>query len=66
MKSRHPGTSEYPWRPSRTRQLRLEITYESAMQNSKLPETQRFSQEMMSIADGAPTFYDLDIIDDRS
>ena len=41
-------------------------SYESAMQNSKLPETQRFSQEMMSIADGAPTFYDLDIIDDRS
>jgi hypothetical protein len=26
MKNRHPGTSEYPWRPSRTRQLRLEIT----------------------------------------
>jgi hypothetical protein len=41
-------------------------SYESAMQNSKLPETQRFSQEMMSFADGAPTFYDLDIIDDRS
>ena len=29
MKIRHPGTSEYPWRPSRTRQLRLEITIES-------------------------------------
>jgi len=41
-------------------------SYESAMQNSTLPETQRFSQEMMSLADGAPTFYDLDIIDDRS
>ena len=41
-------------------------SYESAMQNSKLPETQRFAQEMMSVAEGAPTFYDLDIIDDRS
>jgi hypothetical protein len=41
-------------------------SYESAMQNSKLPETQRFSEEMMSFADGPPTFYDLDIIDDRS
>lgn len=41
-------------------------SYESAMQNSNLPETQRFSQEMMSLADGPPTFYDLDVIEDRS
>jgi hypothetical protein len=41
-------------------------SYESAMQNSSLPETQRFSSEMMDLADGPPTFYDLDIIDDRS
>jgi hypothetical protein len=40
-------------------------SYESAMQNSSLPETQRFSAEMMDLAEGAPTFYDLDIIDDR-
>jgi hypothetical protein len=41
-------------------------SYESAMQNSSLPETQRFSAEMMDLAEGPPTFYDLDIIDDRS
>jgi hypothetical protein len=41
-------------------------SYESAMENSSLPQTQRFSQEMMSFADGAPTFYDLDVIDDRT
>jgi hypothetical protein len=41
-------------------------SYESAMQNSRLPETERFSEEMMSHADGPPTFYDLDVIDDRS
>jgi len=41
-------------------------SYESAVENSNLPETQRFSEEMMSFADGAPTFYDLDIIEDRS
>jgi hypothetical protein len=41
-------------------------SYESAMQNSNLPETQRFSQEMMKFADGQPTFYDLDVVDDRS
>src|SRR5437588_783150 len=41
-------------------------SYESAMQNSSLPETQQFSQEMMKFADGPPTFHDLDVIDDRS
>lgn len=41
-------------------------SYEAAMQNSHLPETERFSQEMMKLAEGPPTFYDLDIIDDRS
>jgi hypothetical protein len=41
-------------------------SYESAMENSDLPETERFSAEMMSHADGPPTFYNLDVIDDRS
>ena len=41
-------------------------SYESAAENSNLPETQRFSAEMMSFADGPPTFYDLDVIEDRS
>jgi hypothetical protein len=41
-------------------------SYESAMQNSNLPETQELSKEMMSFAEGPPTFYDLDVVDDRS
>jgi hypothetical protein len=41
-------------------------SYESAMQNSNLPETQQLSQEMMKFAAGPPTFYDLDVVDDRS
>ncbi len=41
-------------------------SYESAMQNSSMPETQQLSQEMMKLADGPPTFYDLDVLDDRS
>ena len=40
-------------------------SYESAMENSNLPETQRLSAEMMSHAAGPPTFYDLDFIEDR-
>jgi len=40
-------------------------SYESAMQNSNLPETQQFSQQMMALGEGQPTFHDLDILDDR-
>jgi quinol monooxygenase YgiN len=36
-------------------------SYEAAMKNNDLPETQAFSQEMMSHADGPPTFYNLDL-----
>jgi hypothetical protein len=36
------------------------------MENSRLPETRRFSAEMMDFADGPPAFHDLDVIDDRS
>jgi hypothetical protein len=40
-------------------------SYESAMENSNLPETQQFSAQMMALGESQPTFYDLDIIDDR-
>jgi hypothetical protein len=40
-------------------------SYEAAMENSALPETDAFSRKMMSFADGPPTFYNLDVIDDR-
>ena len=41
-------------------------SYEEAMQNSSLPETDTFSKKMMGLADGSPTFYNLDVKDDRS
>lgn len=41
-------------------------SYEAAMENSKLPETNELNQKMMALGDGQPTFHDLDIIDDRS
>lgn len=40
-------------------------SYESAMENSQLPMTQEFSQRMMQLADGPPTFYNLDVVEDR-
>jgi hypothetical protein len=41
-------------------------SYESAMENSNLPVTQEFSQKMMALSDGSPTFYNLDVVDDRT
>jgi hypothetical protein len=41
-------------------------SYEEAMENSALPETSSFSKKMMSFADGAPTFYNLEVIEDRT
>jgi quinol monooxygenase YgiN len=39
-------------------------SYESAMQNSNRPTTQEFAAKMMALADGAPSFHDLDIVED--
>jgi quinol monooxygenase YgiN len=36
-------------------------SYEEAMKNNELPETQEFSAAMMKLADGPPTFYNLDL-----
>jgi hypothetical protein len=37
---------------------------ESAMKNSNLPVTQEFSARMVALADGQPTFYNLDVAQD--
>jgi len=39
--------------------------YESAMQNSNLPETQEFARKQSALAE-AVQFIDLEVIDDRS
>jgi hypothetical protein len=40
-------------------------SYEHAMENSNHPVTQEFSKKMMALGDGAPTFYNLDVLDDQ-
>jgi prepilin-type processing-associated H-X9-DG protein len=40
-------------------------SYEEAMENSNLPVTQEFSQKMMALADGAPSFTNLDVVEER-
>ncbi|WP_329313551.1 ester cyclase [Streptomyces sp. NBC_01262] len=39
-------------------------SYEDAMRNSKLPETDKIFQEMVALCDGMPTFTDLDVVRD--
>ena len=41
-------------------------SYESAMENSNLPETTAFAEKQMALLEGPPTFYDLDVIEERS
>jgi quinol monooxygenase YgiN len=41
-------------------------SYESAMENSALPETQEFAAKWGTLVAGTPTFHDLDVVADRS
>ncbi|WP_031004237.1 ester cyclase [Streptomyces sp. NRRL F-5727] len=40
-------------------------SYEEAMQNSNLPETDRIFREMVALCDGEPSFTDLDVMRDE-
>ena len=40
--------------------------YESAMENSKLPETTALAGTQAPLLDGPPTFLDVDILEERS
>jgi len=39
-------------------------SYESAMENFNLPETQASAEQYMKMSDGPPVFHDLDILPD--
>jgi len=40
-------------------------SYETAMENSNDPVTQQFAERMMALGDGPPTFYNLNVVEDR-
>ena len=40
-------------------------SYESAMENSDLPETREFAGRLSALTDGEPTFHNLDVVDER-
>lgn len=50
--------------PTRHVVLAFFDSYESAMENSNLPETQEFAEKWAALADGPPRFIDLDILED--
>ena len=52
--------------PSRCFAIVFFDSYESAMQNSSLPETQASAEQFAKMSDGPPVFYDLDILEDRA
>ena len=52
--------------PGRYLNLVFFESYDAAMKNSNLPVTQEFSQRMMALGDGPPTFYNLDVLEDVS
>ncbi len=41
-------------------------SYEAAMENSRLPETQAAAEQYAKMSDSPPVFYDLDIVEDRA
>jgi hypothetical protein len=41
-------------------------SYESAMENSGLPETQAAAEQYAKMSDGPPVFHDLDVLEDRA
>jgi hypothetical protein len=51
--------------PGRYLQIVFFESYEAAMENSAMPETDALSKKMMTFAEGPPTFYNLNVIDDR-
>ena len=41
-------------------------SYESAMENSSLAETQAAAEQYAKMSDSPPAFYDLDVLEDRA
>jgi hypothetical protein len=41
-------------------------SYESAMENSQLPQTRQFAEKWAAVVDGPIQFHDLDVVAERS
>lgn len=52
--------------PGRCFQIVFFDSYESAMKNSDLPITKEFGEKIGALADGPPTFHNLNVVEDRT
>ncbi|SRR6266511_4235769 len=52
--------------PDRYLVLAFFESYESAMENSQLPETRAFAERYNALLDSPMVFHDLDVLEDRS
>jgi hypothetical protein len=52
--------------PSRYYAIVFFDSYESAMDNNALPETQAAAEQYQKLSEAPPVFHDLDILDDRA
>lgn len=52
--------------PSRYLSIVFFDSYESAMQNSGLPETKASSDRMAQLSSGPPTFHNLEVLEDHT
>lgn len=52
--------------PNRYRELVFFDSYEAAMENSELPETQDYAKKHQALVDGDITYFNLDVIEDKN
>ena len=52
--------------PNRFCELVFFDSYESAMENSDLPETQNYAGKLNDAVDGEPSFMNFEILEDRA
>jgi hypothetical protein len=50
--------------PSRHCTIVFFDSYDEAMENSELPETQEYAAKLREMVDGEPTYFDLDVVRD--
>jgi hypothetical protein len=64
--SPEPTANDLHHRPRRYLILAFFDSYESAMENSNLPEKSQFSEKQAALLDGPMAFQDFAVIEDRS
>lgn len=59
-------SARYRDEPDRWCELVFFDSYDSAMQNSDLPETKEYAEKLREVIDGEPSYWNLDVDEDRA